>query len=244
MDWIRDASMWVMWGKHKSLFTSGSKLVLHRETENTTKHELYLQNWLRWGFSIFFFPHQFACKWLRSLSFALFLTAVWLRGEDNPRLTIALSHAKEELSFSHRTEGGRQLAEMRLSPPLPAYWWPWGNQEEVLSSQLPCCCYHWQTPYQPCVWATWQQCVCVKCLSLSKSQDKPPSHYIQLLSSVTLQGSWIIKISLLKSCASILPSSNTGCFQSVFGFHHQSASFKSWRKQEAASKDVRLKFEE
>lgn len=166
-------------------------------------------------FPFFFPPHQFACKWLRSLSFALFLTAVWLQGEDNPRLTIALSHAKEELSFSHRTEGGWQLAETRSSPPPPAYWWPWGNQEEVLSSQLPCRCYRWQTPYQPCVWATRQRCVCA-CLSLSKSQDKPPSRCIQLLSPATLQGSWIIKISVLKSCATILPTSSTGCFQSVF----------------------------
>lgn len=34
--------------------------------------------------------------------FALFLTAAWLPREDNPRLTAALSHAKEELSFSHK----------------------------------------------------------------------------------------------------------------------------------------------
>lgn len=109
-----------MWGNHKSLFTSVFLPSWFFTGRRKTQQNLICTCKTGRGENFPFFSHQFACKWLRSLSFALFLTAVWLLGEDNPRLTIALSHAKEELSFSHQTEGGLWLAETRLSPPLPA----------------------------------------------------------------------------------------------------------------------------
>lgn len=91
-----------------------------------------------------------------------FLTAAWLWGGDNPRETTVLSHAKRNWLFT-QTEGGLGWgsAETQLSLLLPAYQWPWGSREEVVTTQLPYCCYHWQTPYHLCVWATGRLCVCL-----------------------------------------------------------------------------------
>lgn len=92
--------------------------------------------------------------------FALFSTAVWLLGEDNPSVPTALSHAKEELSLSHKqgevSDWLRDSCPRRCRPISDLE----ESREEVVSAQLPDCCYRWQTPYHLCVCVG--ECVCVR----------------------------------------------------------------------------------
>lgn len=90
----------------------------------------------------------------RSLSFALLWIASLTPGGgwegDNPRLTtMALSHAKEELSFSHCTEGGLWLAETQSVQHA-------GDLEGTRRKLCPlsCCCCCCQCFVRACV------CVC------------------------------------------------------------------------------------
>lgn len=55
---------------------------------------------------------------------------------------------------------------------------------------------------------------------------------------ITLLGRCIARRSILKSRSSILPRSYRRCFQSLSGFHYQSASLLLWQKQDAANKNL------
>lgn len=68
--------------------------------------------------------------------FALFLTAVWLLGEDNPRVTMVLSHAKEEVSFSNKQ---REVSDW-LRHSCPCRCRPTGDLEGARRRLCPLSC--------------------------------------------------------------------------------------------------------